>query len=231
MKPKQRNKPEFRICAKKLMLTYSQVPEEMSPDEVIAQLNKKIYFTQHGVGIEYHQDGDQHFHALLLSEKKIDICSVSMFDVEFEGKTYKCHVEGVRNLSAAIRYVCKKGAYITDIKNLYHGRLLTKNDLLRKISDTEGVDAALDFYEKNYPKEAMGRLSLLNVERFLRRRVELRRRSVWSTTESMSTTFKVEDFKELAKIKKWVDSDYRRTLILVGPAGCEKTQFVKALSS
>jgi len=52
-------------------------------------------------------------------------------------------------------------------------RLLTKNELVREIADKEGVEAALRYYGESYPKMAMGGESLLNVERYLKRRVEL----------------------------------------------------------
>ena len=107
-----------------------------------------------------------------MQDKKVDIRSPSKFDVEFRGVICKGHVN---NLAATVKYVCKEGDVITDMKNLFQGRLLTKNELVREIADKEGVEAALRYYGKSHPKTAMGGERLLNVERYLKRRVELDR--------------------------------------------------------
>ncbi len=121
---------------------------------------------------EYHQNGGKHFHAILLCDKKVDIYPPSRLNVEFRGVICKGHVN---NLAATVKYVCKEGDVITDMKNLFEGRLLTKNELVREIADKEGVKEALRYYGESYPKMAMGGESLLNVERYLKRRVELDR--------------------------------------------------------
>ena len=87
-----------------------------------------------------------------MQDKKVDIRSTWKLDVEFIGVICKGHVN---NLAATVKYVCKEGDVTTDMKNLFQGRLLTKNELVRKIADKEGVEVALRYYGESYPKMAM----------------------------------------------------------------------------
>ena len=62
----------------------------------------------------------------------------------------------IRNLSNTINYVCKKGSYISNTKNLYQGTLMPVEKLLGNVADNEGIDMALQFLNENQLKLAMG---------------------------------------------------------------------------
>lgn len=221
----------FRIAAKKLLLTYSQVPLKLSPEEVIDQLDRRIPIDRYVIGIEYHEDGNKHFHVVLIAKTRQDLRSTRAFNIEFEGETYRCNCQGIRYLAATVNYVTKEGSFITNMKIGEEGARSDIAQLLRDMSDKEGVEETLRYYDQNHPQLAMGGKSLLQVERTLKRRAELERSSLAVTKAALSTPYKVEDFKEIPKLEKWKKNGFQPTLILVGPAGCGKTQFVKALAS
>ena len=68
------------------------------------------------------------------------------------------------------------------------------------------------------------------MEKYLRRVEELSRGDIFALKTALDTPFRVEDFQPLKMIEKWRENGFRPTLVLVGPGGCGKTQFVKALA-
>ena len=76
----------------------------------------------------------------------------------------------------------------------------------------------------------MGGKSLLNVERYLTRTLDLEREGLLAAEEAMSTPFKVSDFKSVAAIEEWISNGFQPTLVMVGPAGSGKTQYAKSLA-
>lgn len=105
------------------------------------------------------------------------------------------------------------------------------DQLLRAMAREEGYAKALEYHDKVNPKASMGSKTLLNLERYFRRKAELERGSTFSIRQSLCTPYKETDFKEIDTIEQWKDNGYQPPLILVGPPGCGKTQFVKALAS
>ena len=231
MKKEACKEERFRVSAKRLFLTYSQLPQKLTPDSVISQLQEKIEFTGYVLGVEHHKDGGKHFHVVLISERKLETRNPSIFDIKFYDEVHKGHCEGIRNLSKTVSYVCKSGDYMSNLPNIYKGTLMPMEQLLRTIAREEGYIKALEYHDKINPKASMGSKSFLNLERYFRRKAELERASTFSIRQSMSTPFKITDFKEIKGIERWIQNGYQPPLILVGPPGSGKTQFVKALAS
>ena len=95
-------KPFPRVNAKKFFLTYSQVPHSFPPESVYNQLREKVNFREYIIREELHKDGGKHFHVLLISTIKQGIRNVTTLNIDFDGKSYRCHCEGIRNLSNTI---------------------------------------------------------------------------------------------------------------------------------
>lgn len=222
---------KFRVNAKRFFLTYSQVPSILTPESVLSQLEEKLDFSEYAIGEEYHADGGKHFHAVLVSERRQDIRSVAVFDLEFEGETYPCHCEGVRNLPSAVKYACKSTTYITNMRTLRDGVLVPVEELIEAKAEEEGIDAALHYYAQHYLKLAVGGKSLLHLERYLRRKEALKRQSSRASRDALLTPFVVRDFQSNPQLERWVGNRYHPTLIMVGPASCGKTQYAKAVAS
>ena len=56
----------FRINAKKFLVTYSQVPDNLYAAEAIDQLKRNIGVEKYVIYWEKHRDGGKHFHVILL---------------------------------------------------------------------------------------------------------------------------------------------------------------------
>jgi hypothetical protein len=137
------------------------------------------------------------------------------------------HVVLISNTKQHIRnYICKDGSYISNMKNLYKGTLMCMEELVQKMSD----DAAFEYLDENYPKFSMASKSLVGAEKYLRCRQRLKRRTLASIKEASSTPFKLSDFLDLEKLRYWRSMGGGPALILVGKAGCGKTQYAKALA-
>ena len=85
--PRKETKEErFRISAKKLLLTYSQVPQEMKHEDLVEALRRTINFRNYVVGKELHKSsGGWHFHILLLAHQKFQIKNITLLDVHYTG--------------------------------------------------------------------------------------------------------------------------------------------------
>ena len=82
---------------------------------------------------------------ILILSKKYDICFLAKLAINFKGKSYSCNCVKIKNLSEAVKYVCKLGSYTSDIKNLYDEALLPVDQFLRNMSHTEGSKKTLQF--------------------------------------------------------------------------------------
>ena len=64
---------KFRICGRKIFITYSQLDPKMTAEHVLEQLQNKYYPLYYIISKESHQDQGIHFHVLLINKNKFDI--------------------------------------------------------------------------------------------------------------------------------------------------------------
>ena len=231
MRKDQNKRQENRLYAKRFYLTYSQVPDGLTPEILLLKLQSKTDFSQYVIGEESHEDGGKHFHVVLLSRKRKDICLKTTFNIEFEGAEYHSNCQRVTNLNLCVKYVCKGKKVTTNIEDLEDGVILSVTNKIVKMSDEAGVSKAMLHYMTRYPDRAFSGRSAITLERSLKRREELKRADLTSTKNALSTPFSLKDFDLPPRLLKWIEKGCQPTLMLVGPAGCGKTQFVKALAS
>lgn len=106
----------FKICARRLFLTYSQCPDRWTKEFVKRDLIGRILCSKNGdeagrtkiktyvIGEERHEDGGKHYHCYLEGFKKIQVSSVRELDIEGIHGNY----QAVENVWSCINY-CKKG--------------------------------------------------------------------------------------------------------------------------
>ena len=184
----------FRVHAKKFYLTYSAVPSDMSPDAILYVLKKQIEFLEYVIAEEYHKNGKKHFHAIALSPKKLDVRSPDRFAVSFQGIKVRCNCQAVPNLTRTteiIRYFCKGGRFISNMKNFYEGVFYNYNELILKRHECEGVTRTLQFIVDNFPQKVIGANGILQVERALNRIDKLRKQHVFEEEKKKMTPFNV----------------------------------------
>jgi hypothetical protein len=225
-KTKTKNDKKFRLSAKRLFLTYSQVPVEATKQELLQQLQSKITFADYVIGRELHQDGGAHFHAVLVADKKFDIRNANMLDVEFENKKFHGNYAATRHVNASIEYACKDGDYVTSLDNIRDGKVISIELLLAKEFFEHGRDATLRKYFSDDTKKAFGKVDLVSVDKLF----AVLQRTEESKIRPVESSFKVIDFKVEGKLRKWIEADPKPTLFLVGDSGVGKSQFVLALA-
>jgi|SRR5579875_835057 len=206
-------KKGHRLYAKRFFLTYSQVPEGLTPEILLLKLQSKAEFSQYVIGEERHEDGGKHFHAVLLLKKRKDVRTNATFNIEFEGAEYHSNCQRVTNLNLCVKYVCKGKKVTTNIEDLEDGVILSVTNKIVKMSDEAGVSKAMLHYMTKYPDRAFSGRSAITLERSLKRREELKRADLTSTKNALSTPFSLKDFDLPARLLKWIEKGCQPTLI------------------
>lgn len=221
------NNKKFRISARKIYLTYSQVDEKLSPQHILEQIKHKTMkpLFDYVIAKECHQDGNLHFHVLLLFQKKVNFTNAKVLDIEFQEKIYHGNYQAVRSLEHVLYYICKNDQYISNIYNLVDGRLLSLTEMLIKDVHKLGKEKALIKHAREFPNKALSNLSLVSVNSYFKQLEQLNN-SV--QVDHVETPFKLEDFHLSEELKEWIDNPAGRTLLLVGNSGVGKSSLIYA---
>ena len=166
---------EKRICekgvfrpinAKKIMLTFSQVPEEMTRQDLINALRTKISFDNYVVSREMHKaTGGWHLHALLLKRVKFVIADPRFLDVEYQNKVYHGKYEAKHSRRRAIEYICKEDKnYETDLEDLIDGKVADLSEQFLNRAEKYGLAETSKWFIQNHTKAAAGGTSLQKLE-------------------------------------------------------------------
>jgi hypothetical protein len=217
----------FRIYAKKLYLTYSQVHKDMTSQDVISQLKAKerLPSFDYLISRELHQNGGIHFHLLITSDRKFNIKNASILDIKFKHDNFHGNYQPVKNLSKVVEYICKESDYVTSFTNIIDGKLLTLKQAIMRLADAEGISQTLLNLCNDHTDKAFNSLGLINAQKFLEKKSLLEEEL---KADKTVTPFECNDFILPHKLKTWVDNPVK-TLVLTGPSGIGKTQFVFAL--
>lgn len=224
----------FRISAKKLYLTYSQVHENMKHHDVLQSLKQKDHWNFNFlISREKHLDGGIHFHVLLTAKNKFNIRTQNFLDITYQEKTYHGNYQAAKSPTALVEYICKAGDYITDFTNIQQGQLLTDKRLLIQSALKDGVDNALLEHCKQLPEKALANLSLTGAHSYFEKLKALKENKQAQQSKDLDaqTPFTLNDFdfSKNPELEKWIHNP-SKTLILAGPSGTGKTQFCKAFA-
>lgn len=162
---KQTQIKKFRIYAKKLFLTYSQVNPQITHIHVLQQLKAKFSFPTINYVIakkkekENHEDQGVHYHVILTHThfEKFQITNPNQLDIHYENQVFHGNSTSVKNLNQTISYVCKDKNSITNFENLSDGYLLSPKEFMIKEVNEKGVEQALmDYYARTSNKATAG---------------------------------------------------------------------------
>lgn len=225
-RPKLKKKDTFRISAKKLYLTYSQVHQDLDSNTVLTALKKNhsLPFFDYIIAKEYHQDGGIHFHALLLFNKKVNITCPQTLDIQYQDHKYHGNYQAARSLERVVDYICKHGDYITSLPNIVDGQFVSMKEMLVRDVQQLGTLQALIKHAEGQTNKALANLSLLHTHSYFQKLEQLKA-SVQADT--IETPFKLENFYLSQQLTHWINNP-NKTLVLVGPSGVGKTAFCKA---
>lgn len=102
--------PSFKFDASCAFLTYSQVPENLLPDDIINHLQSCCPIKWARIATERHQDGGKHFHVVCQFERRFQSKNQRIFDVSGQHP----NIQRTRSAKSALEYVAKDGEF-TDI--------------------------------------------------------------------------------------------------------------------
>lgn len=79
-------KEQFRISAKKLLLTYSQIDSKFTNQDILEALENipVISGFEYIIAKELHADAGTHFHVILKRDKKFEIKNSDILDIKVE---------------------------------------------------------------------------------------------------------------------------------------------------
>lgn len=214
--------PSFRFSASKVLLTYSQVCQNMTREAVLYSLEERYSIDTYVIGEENHADGGRHIHAALTFRRKVDSRDVKIFDINCGEDCSDHHpnikpiLRGQANLDRARDY-CKKEdvAPLTNVEEK-----LTWHEIIQ-----HSVNAA-DFLaevKKHYPRDYC--LHLKNYEYsaaklFPSPTPDTIQTFQWNEVEAPPAWDQIEN-----AIADWLPE--AQALLLVGPGGCGKTTWAK----
>lgn len=95
-----------RWQAKSWLLTYSQ--SKLSKEAVRSHLTSLKPVEKLAIGEEKHQDGNTHFHAVVVYTQKTNNCNVRYWDIQGEHPNVKTLGRGQKNFVRAVKYVTKE---------------------------------------------------------------------------------------------------------------------------
>lgn len=221
---------KFRVHARKLLLTYSNVPEDLTLMSVIKQLQTNINMKQYVISKERHASGAPHYHVILILHKKLDIRSTTRFHIVYNEQSYSCNIQSVRSLTHAVSYVCKDQDYCTNINEIHNGVLVDIEELLIERARAYGVDLTLQDYVKDQPKKALGGKNLVSLRKTLNTVLEVDEGVAQLKPKTKEISFSLDDFVLTEELTQWLKDDHQPTLFLIGKAGIGKTVFAKLIA-
>lgn len=228
MQIKEKPIKQFRIAAKKILLTYSQVNPEITALHVLEQLENNVNLREfrYVIAKEYHKDGGTHFHVIVIQDEKVDIKNPNALDIQFQKQNFHGNYVPVKSLPHAINYVCKNNQYITNLENLQDGRLLSVKQFIISQVKQKGMERALiDHYQRD-PEKAIAGISVSALRKQFH---DIDQMQTALQQDTIDTPFTLENFDISNELQAWIDKPVK-TLVVVGSSGIGKTQFCKALA-
>lgn len=227
-KQEQKQEKSFRIAAKKILLTYSQISKDtgFTKNKLLEQLQYKLGRFSYIISQEAHTDGGTHFHVLLIRSKKFDIKSHSLLDLEIDGQVAHGNYKPIHNIEGAVHYVCKDKQYITNLENLREGELLTAKEFIYQQVKEKGVEKALLDYSQTHKEKALAGVSVSALKKHFN---DIKKIELLTKIDRIDTPFTLKDFNIDSVLREWIQNP-NKTLLLVGRSGVGKTQFFKAVA-
>lgn len=213
----------FRFSSRSVFLTYSQVPCSFTKETVLYDIDARYPVKDYCIGEEQHEDGGRHIHAYLVFIRKVDSRDVSLFDIscfndEGEVEGYHPNMQPVKRGKAhqqrLIDYVTKEDTEpLTNINEpMAWGEM---------IAAAKSADDFMSLVRENYPRDYC--LSYDRIKSMADK--EWKKGSIHTLSEfTPSYTYPIN--VELA----CTIPDYRKSLVVVGPAGCGKTTWAKQIA-
>lgn len=210
----------FRFTAIRVLLTYSQVPEEVTKETIVYTIDERYPVEEYTVGEELHADGGRHIHCVFVFKQKIDSRDVTLFDVTYSPDHPSIHPNirpiqrGKAHLDRAIEYVTKED--LDPFTNV--PQKLTWGEMMERANS---ADEYLGYVRQHYPRDYA--LNYLRLEAMALKHWPI---SSMGTIENFEPTYEWNAPFELITTVLPVN----KSVVVVGPAGCGKTTWAKIVA-
>ena len=236
----KKRKKSFRLSAKKLFLTYSQIgnmPIQLAIEQIISNLNSYnvveylITREEHSEGLSLSDgiDKGKHFHVFIETSKKSNIINPNRLDLEYENQIFHGNYQVAKQKDNVIEYILKDIYNIKDKENI----LFSKNLMLRI---QEGghfksyQEAMIDLAEKGKIKDAMDLLKAMDPNQYMKSHASVRKslNSLFVQAMGCVPKFSLDNFHVPTYLEEGFQNALKekKTLLLVGEAGTGKSQLL-----
>ena len=211
-----KSEKDFRLSARKLILTYSQT--EISREDCLSQLkvilNNKI--KNYVISQENHLDSGKHLHVYLELKSKINIINPTKLDlIECPEKVIHGNYQTVNSTFDSLEYVKKIDKnYLSSLEDDFNIRL-------KEIAEESGLHAAMDYFVKMKPEKVVTNYSsyFSNLKKFCQ-----------SKESGPQMKYPIESFEYPPEVNYWFENERNKlTLALIGETGYGKTQGIITL--
>lgn len=211
----------FRFAAMKVLLTYSDVCEEITREAILYDLQDRYPIVTYVVAEEIHPStGGRHIHALFEFSRRVDSIDVRCFDVADSVHQHHPNIKPVKygkaNWDRARDYVIKE-----DVAPLTNEEpKLDYGEIFEQASDAEDF---LRLVLKNYPRDYA-----LNYERLASMAAKRWKSYSASTVTAVNPPSQQRTPFDLYTTDPHSVWDGRKSLVVVGPPGVGKTTWAIA---
>lgn len=211
----------FRFAAKKVLLTYSDVCEEITRESILYDLEERFPIVTHVIAEEIHPSNNgRHIHALLEFSRRVDSIDARLFDVADSIHQHHPNIKPVKygksNWDRARDYVVKE-----DVAPLTNED--PKLDYSEIFDQATDADDFLRLVLKNYPRDYA-----LNYDRLASMARQKWKKFSNSTVTAVNQPSQQRTPFELYTTDPRAVWDMRKSLIVVGPPGVGKTTWAVA---
>jgi DNA replication protein DnaC len=234
-KQKQNNKA-FRISAKNLFLTYSQIDKDLTKEYILNELLKKLSIKNYLISLEDHTEHGIHSHILLQLNKKCNIRNKSILDIKFNNKIYHGNYQRVNSLSAVIQYVIKDGNFINNkefhIYSNSNNELVNLETYVLQSARRIGINNALNEFIKLDENLALKKIDKLekNIKKILKIESDVNEEdiNVWPfKTKHIDADTLPDSIQDYEQTKRLFNN---KAIAIVGKAGTGKSFLAKTIA-
>nr|WAE42561.1 MAG: replication associated protein [Cressdnaviricota sp.] len=208
----------FRFAALSVLLTYSQVPDEVTKEAVLYTIDDRYPIHEYVLGEEQHEDGGRHIHACITFTKKVDSRDVTCFDINTGTEQLHPNIQPVKRGKAHLdraRDYCRKEDD-DPLQNITEGASWA--EILNKANSAEEF---MQLIKENYPRDFC-----LSHDRLLSMAAKTWKEDSVNTINEYSPPPNIPINVELT----YADIVPNKSIIVVGPAGCGKTTWAKTIA-
>ncbi len=238
-KTKTSENKRFRICAKRILLTYSQMPESLTKEAILGKLkDKELGFLNYLIVEERHQDNGKLFYCLLESQTKFNIRNPKRLDILNDDKRFHANYQEAGNYKKVAKNIVKDDNYLTNFSNLVNEEKLSVEGYIIRVAPIFGSAKGTYYFLQNCSQRLLRRTDIRNASNFIESINQAKREAKLAEIQEQKSSdstklspFQLSDFQLTPEIQRWLQNGCNSTILVVAGEGeSGKTQLFKALA-